>query len=311
MEPSDNGAGYRLLTRSDFDGLVSAVLLSELELVDEIKFVHPRDMEAGSIEVSPSDITANVPFVDGVHLAFDHHEVSRLSDETRENLIQDPAAASTARVIYNYFGGGTRFPRISTEMLDSVDKGDAAHFTRDEVLHPQRWNLLNFLMDARTGLGRFRNFRISNFQLMLDLIDYCREYPIEEILEIADVAERVQIYREHQEHFKAQLHEASTVYENALVVDLRPFDTIYAGNRFVKYALFPHTNISLQIMWGFKKQNTVVTVGKSIFDRSSRVDIGELMRAYRGGGHENAGTCQVENEQAQDVVEDILGKVRE
>ncbi|MFW5728396.1 MAG: exopolyphosphatase [Spirochaetota bacterium] len=302
--------GYRLLTRSDFDGLVCAVLLTELDLVREIKFVHPKDMQDGRIEVTPYDITANVPYVPGVHLAFDHHASESLRIDTEESLILDPAAPSAARVVYNYFGGAERFPNVSQEMMEAVDRGDAAQFTREEVLYPERWNLLNFLMDARTGLGRFRNFRISNYQLMLDLVDYCREYPIEEILKISDVAERVQIYTDHRDHFKAQLYEASTVYENVLLVDLRPFDTIYAGNRFVKYALFPHANISLQVMWGFKKQNTVITVGKSIFDRSSTVHVGRLMLEYGGGGHESAGTCQIDNGRAQDVLEELLAKVR-
>ena len=302
--------GYRLLTRSDFDGLICAVLLTELDLIDEIKFVHPKDMQDGRIEVTPSDITANVPYVEGVHLAFDHHSSEDLRVDTVENLILDPAAPSAARVVYNYFGGADRFPKISSEMLQAVDKGDSAQFTRDEVLYPKRWNLVNFLMDARTGLGRFRKFRVSNYQLMLDLVDYCREYSIKEILEISDVAERVRVYKEHQDSFKAQLYEASTVYENVLVVDLRPFSTVYAGNRFVKYALFPHANISLQLMWGFKKQNTVISAGKSIFDRSCTVNVGKLMLEYGGGGHENAGTCQIDNESAQDVLEDLLARVR-
>ena len=304
-------SAYRLLTKSDFDGLVCAVLLTELGLIGEIKFVHPKDMEDGRIDVTAYDIVANVPYVNGVHLAFDHHASEHLRVHTPDNLILDPAAPSAARVVFNYYGGRKRFPGISTEMLDAVDKGDAAQFTRDEVLAPERWNLLNFLMDARTGLGRFRNFRVSNYQLMRDLVDYCREYNIEQILEISDVAERVRVYREHQQRFKAQLHEASTVYDNVLTVDLRGFNTIYAGNRFVKYALFPHTNISIQVMWGFKKQNTVVTMGKSIFDRSCGINVGSLMIAYGGGGHENAGTCQVDNDGAQDVLENLLNKVRD
>jgi nanoRNase/pAp phosphatase (c-di-AMP/oligoRNAs hydrolase) len=302
---------HRLLTRSDFDGLVCAVLLTELELIGEIKFVHPKDMQDGRIDVTPADITANVPYVEGVHLAFDHHASEQLRVHTPDNLILDPAAPSAARVVFNYYGGRERFRRISTDMLDAVDKGDTAQFTRDEVLAPERWNLLNFLMDARTGLGRFRNFRISNYQLMRDLIDYCRDYSIEEILQISDVAERVRVYREHQPLFKAQIHEASTVYDNVLMVDLRAFDTIYAGNRFVKYALFPHTNISIQIMWGFKKQNTVISMGKSIFDRSCAVDVGELMHEYGGGGHKNAGTCQIDNDSVQDTLQDLLNRVRE
>jgi nanoRNase/pAp phosphatase (c-di-AMP/oligoRNAs hydrolase) len=302
---------YRLLTRSDFDGLVCAVLMKHIGLIEEIRFVHPRDMQEGLIEVSDEDITANLPYVEGVHLAFDHHYSERLRVGYRPNHIIDPDAPSAARVVYEYYGGDASFAAIPKDMMEAVDKGDSAQFTREEVLNPTGWILLNFIMDARTGLGRFKNFRISNYQLMLNLIDYCTEHTIDEILEIADVKERVRVYEEHKEPFKRQIRQASVRIENVLKCDMRPFDTIYAGNRFVKFALFPQANIAVQVMWGFQKQNTVISLGKSIFDRSSPVNIGSLMMEYGGGGHEGAGTCQVSNERADEVVEEIIERVKE
>lgn len=302
---------YRLVTRSDFDGLVCAVLLRERNLIDEIKFVHPKDMQDGLIAITGDDITTNLPFVDGVHLAFDHHHSETVRVGEVENYICDPEAPSAARVVYEYYGGAARFPNVSEDMLRAVDKGDSADFSREEVLDPEGWNLLNFIMDARTGLGRFRNFRISNYQLMMDLIDYCTGHDIEEILQLPDVVERVELYQDHQERFREQMLSVGEQKGNVLLVDLRSEETIYAGNRFVKYALFPEANVSVQVLWGFKRQNTVLTVGKSIFDRSCKANIGELMLSYGGGGHTAAGTCQVPNEDAERVVREVVEKLRE
>ncbi|MFP4115296.1 MAG: exopolyphosphatase [Spirochaetota bacterium] len=301
---------YRLVTRSDFDGLVCAVLLKELDLIDEIKFVHPKDMQDGLIAISDNDITTNLPFVDGVHLAFDHHLSESRRNQNHENYIIDADAPSAARVVYDYYGGSERFTNIPVELMEAVDKGDSANFEMDEVLQPRGWNLLNFIMDARTGLGRFKNFRISNYQLMMDLIDYCREYPIEEILKLQDVRERVDLYREHERLFQEQTRRCSAVHDNVLVVDLRGEETIYAGNRFIKYALFPETNVSVQVIWGFKKQNTVLSVGRSIFNRTSESNIGELMLEYGGGGHLSAGTCQVDNDAADAIVAELIDRLR-
>jgi len=303
---------YRLITRSDFDGLVCAVLLKEMNLIDDIKFVHPKDMQDGIIEVTDRDITTNLPYVHGVHLAFDHHmsETLRVNGK-KDNHIIDPAAPSAARVVYEYYGGKNKFPMISDEMMLAVDKADAAHFTKEDILNPKGWELLSFMMDSRTGLGRFREFRISNYNLMMNLIDYCKDHTIEEILQLEDVKERVELYKEHEADFKAQIKENAKVYGNVLVIKLKDEDLIHPGNRFVKYALYPETNISIQEIWGLKKQNTVFTVGKSIFNRSSEVNIGMLMLEYGGGGHRNAGTCQISNEKSTEILNEIIEKLQD
>lgn len=301
---------FRLVTRSDFDGLVCAVLLKHLDLIDEILFVHPKDMQDGKIAISSRDITTNLPYVAGAHLAFDHHlsETIRNTGE-RQNHIIDPNAPSAARVVYDYYGGGNKFPASWNDMMLAVDKGDSAQFNRDEVLNPQGWDLLNFLMDARTGLGRFRDFRISNYNLMMDLIDYCRSHTIEQIMALPDVKERKDLYFEHAEKCKEQITRCATVHKNLVVLDLRNEETIYAGNRFVIYALYPEQNISIHVLWGLKNQNTVFATGKSILNRSSKTNIGALMLEYGGGGHENAGTCQVENEMAEDVLGALIARI--
>lgn len=303
---------FRLVTRSDFDGLVCAVLLNELNMIDDIKFVHPKDMQDGKIEIGSRDITTNLPYVPGAHLAFDHHlsETIRNTGE-RTNHVIDPKAPSAARVVFDYFGGKRVFPNIADEMMDAVDKADSAQFSREEILNPTGWVLLNYLMDARTGLGRFREFRISNYALMMDLIKYCRDHSIEQILDLPDVKERVDLYQEHLGKARQQILDCTKVHKNLAVLDLRNEETIYAANRFLIYALFPETNISIHVMWGVQKQNTVLATGKSILDRRSKTNVGELMLKYGGGGHDAAGTCQVDNDRADAVLMELIAKVNE
>jgi nanoRNase/pAp phosphatase (c-di-AMP/oligoRNAs hydrolase) len=299
---------YRLVTRSDFDGLVCAMLLRELALIDEIKFVHPKDMQDGIVPVTARDILTNLPYVEGCHLAFDHHasEISRRGDRTYTNHVIHPAAPSAARVVYNYYGGAKTFPRISHELMAAADQADTAQFTRDEILNPRGWVLLNFLMDSRTGLGRFRDFRISNYDLMMQLIEQCREHAIEEVLALSDVKERVDLYLAHSDLFVAQVRRCTAAYGNLAVIDLRDEDVIYAGNRFVIYALFPECDISVHVLWGMKQQNTVFAIGKSILDRRSPVDIGAVCLGYGGGGHYAAGTCQIPNDRAETVKLELI-----
>ncbi|MDA0129414.1 exopolyphosphatase [Vibrio sp. MarTm2] len=301
---------HRLVTRSDFDGLVCAVLLKQLNLIDDIKFVHPKDMQDGVVEITSRDIVTNLPYVADAHLVFDHHLSETIRNEgERENHIIDPNAPSAARVVWEHYGGEATFPSQWLDMMEAVDKGDSAQFTRDEVLDSNGWNLLNFLMDARTGLGRFRNFRISNYNLMMDLIEYCKNHTIDEILQLDDVKERINLYREHEVLFKDQIQRCATVHGNLVLLDLTNEETIYAGNRFMIYALFPQCNISIHKMWGFQKQNTVFATGKSIFDRSSKTNVGELMLKYGGGGHKAAGTCQIDNDKAEQVQQELIATI--
>ena len=302
---------YRLVTRSDFDGLVCAVLLNELDLIDDILFVHPKDMQDGKIEITERDITTNLPYVPGAHLVFDHHESETVRNSGRRdvNHIIEAHAPSAARVVYNHYGGKATFPRITDEMMAAVDQADSAQYSREDILNPQGWVLLNYLMDSRTGLGRFKEFRISNYALMMDLIKYCRDHTIEQILALPDVQERVALYHDHAAKAKAQIMNCAIQIGNLVVLDLRPEETIWATNRFMIYALFPTANISIHVMWGLQKQNTVLATGKSILDRSSKTHVGNLMLEFGGGGHAAAGTCQVPNDKADSILQMLIGRI--
>jgi nanoRNase/pAp phosphatase (c-di-AMP/oligoRNAs hydrolase) len=303
---------YRLVTRSDFDGLVCAVLLRVLDMIDEITFVHPKDVQDGAVEITERDILTNLPYAPAAFMVFDHHHSETLRNEANlTNHVIDPEAPSAARVIYEYYGGAARFPEISDELMRAVDQADSADYTLDDILRPEGWTLLNFLMDSRTGLGRFREFRISNYQLMMRLIDACIELQtVDEILRLPDVAERADLYRDCSALFVEQLRRVSHVDGDVVVVDLRGEETIHAGNRFMVYALFPAARVSVHIIWGRQKLNTVFACGKSILDRTSPVDIGEVMLRYGGGGHLAAGTCQVPHEDSERVLHEIIDALR-
>lgn len=300
---------HRLVTRSDFDGLVCAALLEELGMIDDILFVHPKDMQDGKVHITDRDITTNLPYVEQAHLVFDHHLSETVRVSGRSNHIIDPDAPSAARVVWRHYGGAETFLRISDEMMEAVDKADSAQYSIEEILDPQGWTLLNFLMDARTGLGRFRHFRVSNYQLMMQLIPACRELTVDEILDLPDVAERVRLYREQAGAFEAQLRRCARVDGDVVILDLRDEETISAGNRFLIYALYPEAKVSVHVLWGRQKQNTVFAVGKSIVDRSSQANIGELMLRFGGGGHRNAGTCQVDHQHAEATLAAIVAAV--
>jgi len=298
----------RLVTRSDFDGLVCATLLKQLDIIDDYLFAHPKDLQDGKVEVTKKDVLANVPYVEGCGLWFDHHtsEKDRLGDIEFEG--ESKPLPSCARVIYEYYGAD-KFPDHFKTMLDAVDKVDSADLNKDDIMNPKGWILLGYVMDPRTGLGRYRDYRISNYQLMLDMIEYCRTKTAEEIMEVPDVKERISRYFADQDSFIQMLKDNVTVYDNAMIIDLRRQEQIYCGNRFMVYTLFPDCNVSVRIIWGFKKQNVVFTVGHSITNRTCKSDIGKLMLSLGGGGHKAVGTCQVNESEVSEALKKVIEKL--
>ncbi len=302
-----------LITRSDFDGLGCATLLKELGVVSDIRFVHPKDVQDGKIAADENCVLANIPYVKGCGLWFDHHssEAERLAYGEFKG-VSDPSALSAARVIYDYYGGDQKFKNpCLKELVEAVDKADSGNFTKDEILDPKGWVLLSFIMDPRTGLGRYKDYRISNYQLMMDMIDYCRFKKADEILEIEDIKERKKRYFEQDALFKEMVKSNTTIRGNIIVLDLRNQNEIYTGNRFVLYSLYPKQNISIQVLWGFQRQNIVMNCGYSIINKTSNVDIGALMLKYGGGGHKKVGTCQIPADEADKILEDLIYQMQE
>lgn len=286
----------RLITRSDFDGLACGALLKEAGIIDSWKFAHPKDLQDGLVEVNENDCLANVPYVEGCGLWFDHHS----SEHERLQLAgkykgESRITPSCARIIYEYYGGRERFPQFD-DMMEAVDKVDSGNLTIDEIQHPGGWILIGFLMDPRTGLGRWRNFTISNYQLMEKLIDACRTMTTDEILAMPDVQERIAVYNEQTEKFMEMVRQYTHVDGKLIISDLRGVEPIYSGNRFLIYSMYPEQNISAWIVSGRGGQGCSAAVGYSILNKTSTVDVGSLMLKYHGGGHKKVGTCQFSNE---------------
>ncbi|MCL2078358.1 MAG: exopolyphosphatase [Oscillospiraceae bacterium] len=300
----------RLLTRSDFDGLGCAALLKYLGVIDHWTFVHPKDIQDGLVEVTDNDVLANIPYVKGCKLWFDHHssENERLGKDIvfeGDSRIED----SAARVIYEYYGGKEKLGRFE-DLVRAVDKVDAAKLTRDEILNPTGWVLLGFIMDPRTGLGRFRDFRISNYVLMENLIDECATKNIGQILENPDVDERVKLYFEQDALFKEMVAKYTRTDGNVIITDLRGVQTIYTGNRFLIYSLYPEQNVSVWIVDGRGKQNCPIAVGHSVLNRTCKTNVGALMLKHGGGGHHQVGTCQVAYDGADAAIKDIVDSMK-
>lgn len=303
----------RLVTRSDFDGLVCAVLLKEIEIIDNYHFVHPKDVQDGKVAITKDDVLANVPFVEGCGLWFDHHasEDKRLQDTDFQFEGSFKEARSAAQVIWDYYGGTDRFAEHLLPLIEAVNKTDSGDLTQDEILYPTGWILLSFIMDARSGLGRFKDYRISNHDLMQDMVEYCRTKPPQLITTIEDIQERVVRYFDQQELFVEMMERCSEVRGNVIISNLLEEETIYSGNRFVIYAMYPDQNVDIRIMWGRDRQNVVFACGHSILNRTCGSDIGQLMLTHGGGGHRKVGTCQVPVESWKNNLEEIINELLE
>lgn len=301
----------RLITRSDFDGLACGVLLKEKGIIDSYKFAHPKDLQDGLVEVNSDDCLANVPFVEGCGLWFDHHSSEQERNAYKGKYVGDSRPSpSAAHVVYDYYGGKETFPNFD-EMMEAVDKVDSANLTREEILHPTGWVLLGFIMDPRTGLGRFRNFTISNYQLMEKMIDWCRTMTIDEIMELPDVKERIELYFEQTEKFIEMINAHTTTVDQVIISDLRGLETIYAGNRFIIYSLHPEQNISIFIVSGKGGQGCSAAVGYSVLNKTSNVNVGQLMLKYGGGGHNAVGTCQFTDENMDEKLQELIKELCE
>lgn len=295
----------RLLTRSDFDGICCAVLLKELGLMDEMVYAHPKDLQDGKIAVSSDDILANVPYVAGCGLWFDHHS----SEQERLQLAgkyegRSTSAPSAARVISDYYSSD-KLSRFK-EMLHFVDKVDSADLTEDEILNPTGWILLGFICDPRTGLGYHKNYRISNLAFMSDLVDHIRTKSIDEILYLPDTQERIALYKENDQNAREFLKKHSTVDGAVIVTDARGVEELPPSNRFLVYSLFPEANISVRMIDGKGKEFVSISVGYSILNRSATINVGSLMLKYGGGGHKAVGTCQIPYSAADAALKEIL-----
>ena len=301
----------RLVTRSDFDGLACGALLKEAGLIDSYQFVHPKDIQDGLVQIGPNDILANVPYANGAGMWFDHHtsEGERLGSISYRGMSR--IAPSCARVIYDFLGGASRYSPHWDPMMEAVDKVDSANLTVNEIEYPLGWILIGFLMDPRTGLGRFHHFRISNYQLMESMIEMCRTMTAESILQNPDVKERSDLYFGQADLYVNMLRGCCRLVGQVLIIDLREQKVIYPGNRFLPYTMYPECKVSIHVTWGLEATNVALAMGNSIINRDSQANLGSIALHFGGGGHESVATCQVENDDLDETLDAIVNYIHE
>jgi hypothetical protein len=293
----------RVLTRGDLDGLTSAVLISMAEKVTEIRFAHPKDVQDGKIPCDAEDVVVNLPYVKGCGLWFDHHvsEERKLSDIGKFKG-KFAVAPSAARVVYDYYKK-PEFDKFKV-LLEATDRLDSAQLTPEDVTDPKGWILLGYTLDPRTGLG-------PEFQKYFRwLVEYVKEVPLEKVLQHAEVKKRVDRVLQEQEEFKALLKKNSKLDGTVIVTDLRTVKDAPVGNRFLIYTLHPKGNVEVRILRGKEGKTVNCAIGHSIFNRTCKVNVGDLCASYGGGGHHGAGTCQLVHDTAEKQIAEIIGKLK-
>lgn len=291
----------RLVTRADLDGLTCAILLSEVENIEEVDFAHPKDVQDGKAALTKNDILANLPFDERAGLWFDHH-ISQADASWNDFHGAYDVSPSAARVIANHYKS-PKFQRFH-ELLEATDRMDAAELTKDDIVDPKGWILIGYTLDPRTGLSDFRPY----FRHVMKLAQ--AKHP-DEILKDPQVAERVDKLKAEEQAFLASLKQCSRADANVIVTDFRGKDNLPHGNRFLIYTLFPQQNVSMRIADGFNKAFVSIQVGHSILNRTCKTNIGELLLEQGGGGHFGAGTCQPTPEEADDVINNVLAVLKE
>lgn len=303
----------RLLTKSDFDGVVCASILKELGLVDDVKFVHAKDVKDNKVSIMGADIMVNLPFDNRCVLCFDHHssevELAQFASESGK-WVFDHTKKSCSRLLYEYYETTSGIKTIPEYLINAVDMCNAAEISTGDILQPEGYVLISFILDARTGLGRFRDFRVSNQAMIKSLTSQLLNLSAKEILKLPDMQERIRLYKRYEKRFIAQLNKVVKIQDNIAVIDYRQESVIYPGNRFMVYVLYPEIEYSVHIIWGLRHQNTVIMPGKSITRRTGSVHIGQLCHKYEGYGVEGAGSIQCESRDYEKVLDSILTALR-
>lgn len=292
----------RLITRTDLDGLTCAVFITVMEKIDEVLFAEPKAMQDGKVAVNDHDIIANLPYHPKCALWFDHHTSQMKHSEKEGYRGKFAVAPSCARVIYDFYERPDELKPFD-ELLVETDRVDSANLNMDDVMNPKGWVLLSYTLDPRSGLDAFEDY----FQRM---IGWIQVHKVDDILNLPDVKSKVETYLAEQDNFKKALLEHSRQDGNVIITDQRPVQKFPAGNRFLIYTLFPEGNISARLFRGKEPGITVCAVGHSIFNRTSKTDVGALMAEYGGGGHKGAGTCQLPDAEADAKVKEIVERMK-
>jgi hypothetical protein len=291
-----------VLTRGDLDGLTSCVFLSHVETIREIRFAHPKDVQDGLVPVTADDIIVNLPYVNGCGMWFDHHvSQDEQAKEVGSFKGRYGVAPSCARLIYEHF----KHPAFEAYkvMLDETDRLDAAQLRPEDVTDPKGWILLGYTLDPRTGFG-------PEFQKYFRwLVEYVKEIPLEKVLQHPEVKKRCDRVHQEREEFAKLLKQHTALDGRVIITDFRGVRGAPVGNRFLVFTLHPQGTVEARIHMGKEGKTINVAIGKSIFNRACRLNVGLLCREYGGGGHDGAGTCQLKPEEADARIAEIVRRL--
>jgi oligoribonuclease NrnB/cAMP/cGMP phosphodiesterase (DHH superfamily) len=315
----------RLVTRADFDGLVCGALITKFEKIDSFLFVEPKFMQDGLVEIRHGDIIANLPYHPNCTLWFDHHITNTTPQYDRPIMPGKGGfrlAPSAARVVCEYYTElGTRQQAMGTLaispqeilsflgteriefLLQEADKIDAGKLSQEDVLNPQGYVLISMTTDGRNA---------GDEPYWLRVIELLREETLKTMLNDPEVKRRSQIIVDEQDKLRKILLERATLKGNVIYVDLRGLQEVSEGNRFLIFTLVPQGNIQVKIADDTQRENTTaISVGYNIFNPTSKVNVGELLQRYGGGGHKVVGSCRVPNDKADQAIKEIVAAVTE
>jgi hypothetical protein len=268
--------------------------------------------------VRRGDIIANLPYHPNCTLWFDHHITNTMPHFERPIMPGKGGfrlAPSAARVVCEYYtetstpndaDGAARLAFLNSAriryLLEEADRIDAGKLTRDDVLNPQEYVLISMTTDGRNA---------GDEPYWLRVIQLLREESLENMLNDSEVKRRCQQVLDDQEKLRKILRQRATLKGNVIYVDLRGIE-IPDGNRFLVFTLFPEGNIQVKVAADTQRPNTTsISVGYNIFNPTSKINVGELLQKYGGGGHKVVGSCRVPNDKAEQAIKEIVAAVTE
>jgi hypothetical protein len=294
----------RIVTRGDFDSLVSSVLLSLNHEIDDVHITNPYLIRT-EIEISRNDIIANLPYQDNCAYWFDHHYNESEMAKTIKFNGYFKIAPSCSRVIFEYYHNqnGTDLYEKIVKIADKIDSGK---FIVEEITNPYGWFLVERTLHAFDPNGKLGDFK----EYFKNLMEWIKTSSLSEILLSDEVQQRIEHVRSEHKLFVSALRECSRVEGNVIVTDSRQLRYFPNGNRYLIYTMYPEQNVSVSI---FNKRNSDVSVifcGHSIFNRTCNTDINSLLRKYNGSGRISAGTCVVNQNEADNILNSIIDELK-
>ncbi|MCX8197058.1 MAG: hypothetical protein N3G80_01945 [Candidatus Micrarchaeota archaeon] len=293
----------RLYTHTDFDGVVSAVFLVEVEEIDEILFIDPANIQSGRVQITKFDILADLPYDKRCGMWFDHHESNKPKEGTKFAGLWK-IAPSCAQVIYDW--ADNPYLDKYKELLSEVNKIDSGQVPLDEAKNPKGWFLLSNTLETSAPKKEDDDYRRH-------VIELIRKNPdIHSILSDERVAKRSQKVFSDLEILKDILLNNTKIIGKVAYSDLRQVENIPRGNNYFIYSLFPDVLASVRLLPGEEDGVHIkISAGHNVYGAKSNFNIGKAMKEMGGGGHFAVGGAKVRKEEAEKLAMDLIKKINE